>query len=172
MTQKCRSDVSNDSFHVSLLLLKSVLPMTVSPRFGGQNKGELTMRMMSGRFVARSCLHYAATRRLVTGKSSSSNSTVSDILRQVQRGNLNVTQAEKLLQNAASNNPSPEETLQSFANLDHTRAMRTGFPEAVFAAGKTPEQVALILDDMALAVNKAVEEAEQNIASTAILATR
>jgi NCAIR mutase (PurE)-related protein len=33
-----------------------------------------------------------------------------------------------------------------FAKVDHHRALRTGFPEAVFGAGKTPEQVAAIVD--------------------------
>jgi len=39
--------------------------------------------------------------------------------------------------------------LSSFANLDHRRARRTGFPEAVFGQGKTPGQVHAILDSMA-----------------------
>jgi NCAIR mutase (PurE)-related protein len=81
-----------------------------------------------------------------------------------------VKQAETLLSGA--NNKDPEETLQSFANLDHGRAMRAGFPEAVFAQGKTSKQVALILDDMALAVNIAIQNGQSDSASTAILATR
>ena len=78
-------------------------------------------------------------------------------------------QAETLLSGTSKD---PDETLQSFANLDHGRAMRAGFPEAVFAQGKTPQQVALILDDMALAVNEAIENGQSDSASTAILATR
>jgi pyridinium-3,5-biscarboxylic acid mononucleotide synthase len=31
-----------------------------------------------------------------------------------------------------------------FAKLDHHRALRTGMPEVIFAAGKTPAQVAQI----------------------------
>jgi NCAIR mutase (PurE)-related protein len=42
-----------------------------------------------------------------------------------------------------------EGVLSSFANLDHGRARRAGFPEAVFGQGKTPSQVHAILDDMA-----------------------
>jgi NCAIR mutase (PurE)-related protein len=38
-----------------------------------------------------------------------------------------------------------------FAKLDHHRALRTGMPEVIFAAGKTPSQVALIFSRMALA---------------------
>lgn len=36
-----------------------------------------------------------------------------------------------------------------FATLDHHRALRTGFPEVVFCAGKTDEQVALIVERLA-----------------------
>jgi pyridinium-3,5-biscarboxylic acid mononucleotide synthase len=38
----------------------------------------------------------------------------------------------------------PYETIDGFANLDHHRALRTGFPEVIFGQGKTPEQVAEI----------------------------
>ena len=38
-----------------------------------------------------------------------------------------------------------------FAKLDHHRALRTGMPETIFAAGKTPEQVATIFSRMAQA---------------------
>src|ERR1035438_9379072 len=36
-----------------------------------------------------------------------------------------------------------------FAKLDHHRALRTGMPEVIFAAGKTAAQVALIFAHMA-----------------------
>jgi hypothetical protein len=69
---------------------------------------------------------------------------------------------------------SPEEILAAFANLDHTRSRRTGFPEAVFAESKTPEQVISILDDMARNVDKTIERegAVCDMAASAILATR
>jgi NCAIR mutase (PurE)-related protein len=38
----------------------------------------------------------------------------------------------------------PYESLNGFANLDHHRLLRTGFPEVIFAQGKTPDQVAEI----------------------------
>jgi NCAIR mutase (PurE)-related protein len=96
---------------------------------------------------------------------------LNDILRQVHEGKLDVQQAEELI--SMRDQASPEEKLQSFANLDHGRAMRTGFPEAVFAAGKTPEQVAAILDDMAKHVNVSLSQGHRDsVASTAILATR
>ena len=39
---------------------------------------------------------------------------------------------------------SPPEALASFADLDHDRTARRGYPEAVYCPGKTVEQVALI----------------------------
>ena len=38
----------------------------------------------------------------------------------------------------------PPAALAAFAELDHDRAERRGYPEAVYCAGKTPEQVAAI----------------------------
>lgn len=68
---------------------------------------------------------------------------------------------------------SPDEILESFANLDHRRASRTGFPEAVFGQGKTPSQIHAILDSMAQNVNE-LTDADKSLctASTAIIATR
>ena len=73
--------------------------------------------------------------------------------------------------------PSPDEILSSFANLDHSRVKRAGFPEAVFGQGKTPSQLHLILDSMAKNVNEIVDTATErndivDSASTAIIATR
>src|SRR5258708_36755916 len=36
-----------------------------------------------------------------------------------------------------------------FAKVDHHRPLRRGFPEAVFGAGKTPEQIAAIVNRIA-----------------------
>ena len=38
----------------------------------------------------------------------------------------------------------------SYANLDHLRAQRTGFPEVVYCPGKSDEQIAVIVDRLAL----------------------
>lgn len=72
---------------------------------------------------------------------------------------------------------SPDELLSTFANLDHSRVKRVGFPEAVYGQGKTPSQIHSILDSMANNVNDMIETAiESNgivsTASTAIIATR
>lgn len=71
-------------------------------------------------------------------------------------------------------NNSQEDILKSFANLDHGRSKRTGFPEAVFAEGKTPQQVASILDDMARSVNESSSSSSScgGGAGNAVLATR
>ena len=63
------------------------------------------------------------------------------------------------------------DVLQSFANLDHSRAKRTGFPEAVFAEGKTSKQVASILDDMGRTANEVAND-DTSYLYPAILATR
>lgn len=75
------------------------------------------------------------------------------------------------------NSQSPDEILSSFANLDHNRVKRAGFPEAVFGQGKTPSQIHLILDSMANNVNEMIDAATDSdgivsSASTAIIATR
>lgn len=35
----------------------------------------------------------------------------------------------------------PYQSLNGFANLDHQRSLRTGFPEVIYTQGKTPQQV-------------------------------
>jgi NCAIR mutase (PurE)-related protein len=55
-----------------------------------------------------------------------------------------------------------------FATLDHHRALRRGAPEVVYGAGKTPEQIAIIVERMAAAghnvlVTRASEEARDAV---------
>jgi len=38
----------------------------------------------------------------------------------------------------------PTQALNAFADLDHDRASRRGYPEAIYCTGKTPEQVGMI----------------------------
>jgi NCAIR mutase (PurE)-related protein len=59
---------------------------------------------------------------------------VRDLLDRVADGSLDVSQALGAL------SFEPAETL-SFATIDHHRALRQGFPEVVYGAGKTPEQI-------------------------------
>jgi pyridinium-3,5-biscarboxylic acid mononucleotide synthase len=43
-----------------------------------------------------------------------------------------------------SESASTAASLESFANLDHNRTTRRGYPEAIYCEGKTPEQVGMI----------------------------
>lgn len=68
--------------------------------------------------------------------------TLHDLLEAVRQGQVSPDQASQQLRTL------PYEDL-GFAKVDHHRALRRGFPEAVFGAGKTPEQVAAIVDRIA-----------------------
>lgn len=57
------------------------------------------------------------------------------VLEQIKNGEISVDEALVSLKNL------PYESLGNFANIDHHRQMRTGFPEVIFAQGKTPAQV-------------------------------
>jgi pyridinium-3,5-biscarboxylic acid mononucleotide synthase len=71
------------------------------------------------------------------------------------------TRLSALLHDVRDGRTTPEEALArlkqlpfedlGFARLDHHRALRRGFGEVVFGAGKTPEQVATILERMSAA---------------------
>lgn len=67
---------------------------------------------------------------------------VEALLRAVQDGALTPAEAAERLKTL------PYEDL-GFAKVDHHRALRRGFPEAVFGAGKTPEQIAAIVERIA-----------------------
>ena len=66
---------------------------------------------------------------------------------------------KELLEKVRSGDVSPEEAASrlatlpyedlGFAKVDHHRALRRGFPETVFGAGKTPEQIAAIVERIA-----------------------
>jgi len=74
---------------------------------------------------------------------------------------MNRSQIEALLNDVHSNRTSVPDALErlkdlpfedlGFAKLDHHRSLRTGMPEVIFAAGKTPDQVATIFAHMAKA---------------------
>ena len=66
------------------------------------------------------------------------------LLNEVRQGKTDVPAALQKLRHL------PFEDL-GFAKLDHHRALRTGMPEVIFAAGKTSLQVAAIFDRMAKA---------------------
>ena len=62
-----------------------------------------------------------------------------DLLNAVRAGSVTPDEAGKRLETL------PYEDL-GFAKVDHHRALRRGFPEAIFGAGKTPEQIVAIVD--------------------------
>ena len=85
------------------------------------------------------------------------------------------TPSRRSFASSTTESQTPDEILSSFANLDHRRASRTGFPEAVFGQGKTPPQIHSILDSMANNVNEQMAEASSSnidATSAAIIATR
>ena len=65
----------------------------------------------------------------------------------------------KLLEDVAGGNTSPADAAEilkdlpfedlGFANIDHHRKLRTGYPEAVFCQGKKPQQIAEIMKGLA-----------------------
>ena len=67
--------------------------------------------------------------------------TILQLLEDVQKGRLTPSSAAERLQHL------PSEDI-GFANIDHHRILRQGMPETVYAAGKTPEQVAEIVKRM------------------------
>lgn len=65
------------------------------------------------------------------------------LLEQVRSGDVDVESALSSLRNL------PFEHLDGFANLDHHRALRNGFPEVILGQGKQPSQVAQIAKRLA-----------------------
>ncbi|MEO0407655.1 MAG: nickel pincer cofactor biosynthesis protein LarB [Cyanobacteria bacterium P01_A01_bin.135] len=82
-------------------------------------------------------------------------------------------QLQALLQSVAQGTTTPDQALDKlkyfdiepvggFAQVDHHRALRTGFPEVVWGPGKTPEQLVKIMTALR----------EQGDAQTVVMATR
>ena len=67
---------------------------------------------------------------------------LNELLERVREGEVSPEDAAKRLATL------PYEDL-GFAKIDHHRALRRGFPEAVFGAGKTPEQIVAIVERIA-----------------------
>jgi NCAIR mutase (PurE)-related protein len=82
---------------------------------------------------------------------------VKEVLRMVQEGTISVEEAEELLQSVSR---------LEYATLDLDRRLRTGFPEVVYAAGKTAEQLKGIFSrlmahqDIVLATRVSAEQAQ------------
>ena len=142
------------------------------------SKGLRAVARREGQGSRLARLHAATCRSFSSTSTSAHVGDVLEILRKVEEGRLSASAAESLLSSttrvakASSSAPSDMDALESFANLDHKRTNRTGFPEAVFSEGKTAKQIRDILDDMAKHVNTAVESGDASVAEKAILATR
>lgn len=90
---------------------------------------EMIAKIFSSRGSLRS-LHFAAKRSFAT--KSNDHYAISQLLQQVEKGSISANEAEKAMRDLAELNAkgkAPDETLRSFANLDHRRSSRTGFPE-------------------------------------------
>ena len=68
---------------------------------------------------------------------------LTDLLRQVRTGEVEVDAALESLRSL------PFQNVGDFAQIDTHRALRTGAPEVVFSPGKTPEQTAAIMVQLA-----------------------
>jgi len=88
----------------------------------------------AGRSLRSAFTHEAAKRRFA----STDQPSLSQLLQQIENGSLSAKDAEKAMQGinvlgdkhpAGIETKSPNEVLSSFANLDHSRSSRTGFPE-------------------------------------------
>lgn len=69
-----------------------------------------------------------------------------NLLNSVKNGSVSIAEAVDNLKNL------PYEDL-GFAKIDHHRTLRTGYPEVVFSQGKTPDQVAAIVEKLLLRNN-------------------
>ena len=71
------------------------------------------------------------------------------LLEAVAAGNVTPASALDKLKNLAF------ESVGDFAKIDHHRTLRTGFPEVIWGLGKTPEQIAQIMEVMRSACSSA-----------------
>lgn len=68
---------------------------------------------------------------------------IQETLEAYRRGDLTTRQAVDALKQL------PYETVGQYAQVDHHRSLRTGFPEVIFSSGKTPEQIVQIFKRLA-----------------------
>jgi len=71
-----------------------------------------------------------------------SEKALQSLLNAVASGNLSTDAAFLQLKDLAY------ESVEEFAKIDHHRSLRTGFPEVIWGLGKTPEQIARIMEVM------------------------
>jgi hypothetical protein len=131
-------------------------------------------------YCTKSGRHNISSRQLFHTTSFITKDRVSEILVQYKDGLIDLEQAQRRIadfEKIDDNAPVLDSLLQSFATLDHDRWKRTGFPEAVFGEGKTAQQIAIILESMALKINQQIQSHknrmdEFSVAASAVLVTR
>jgi len=69
------------------------------------------------------------------------NNTIRDILEKLNSGKLSIEDAEKQVESYFFSD-------LGFANVDHHRSKRQGFPEVIFGQGKTTEQIVKIAENI------------------------
>jgi hypothetical protein len=121
--------------------------------------------------------------RAISSSSVSSSSSfqsedvqsVLKLLEQVKDGTVNLENAASRLTLTSDKTKDVDQhvnLLSSFANIDYNRYDRTNFPEVIFAQSKTPQQVAIILDDMAGKIIQRYHLTTKQPCTPPILATR
>ena len=71
-----------------------------------------------------------------------------NILERVENREVSIDQAQDELVNVLKHQPFED---IGFARIDHHRSLRTGMPEVIYGAGKTPHQVAMIAERLVAA---------------------
>ena len=91
---------------------------------------------------------------------------IQKLLEQVKSGQLEISDAMEKLRHL------PFEEL-GFANVDHHRQLRRGFPEVIFCPGKTTEQIIEIFDSLAKRGNNVLAtRAEQHVFDAMVASNR
>jgi len=90
---------------------------------------------------------------------------VRQILERVEDGGVTVDQAQDQLVDLLRRAPFED---VGFARIDHDRSLRTGVPEVVYGAGKTPDQVAAIAERLVAAGQSLLVTRTDDVAYAAV----
>ncbi len=93
-----------------------------------------------------------------------------DLLAEVQRGTLTPDQASVRLANLPFEEIAEPGETHAETRIDHHRALRTGLPEVIYAAGKTPAQTSAIFARMAAAGSDVLATRANPATAEAVLA--
>jgi NCAIR mutase (PurE)-related protein len=91
------------------------------------------------------------------------------ILKQVQSGNLDIQEAQILLQEQLAKFTEAAGDL-GFANIDLGREKRTGFPEVIYGEGKTVEQIIAIMNKLMLHTERVLATRVDALKAEAVIA--